>query len=108
MAPSDKPLPPVPGVLDPDTPADPSFDASDEPAEPDGPAASEERARPSPEAKAVTRRGARHLGLLIGRYGRRRLPKRPPAGPPAAPEPARLQGRLGQILPVMRLIPWLL
>jgi hypothetical protein len=104
MTPPDKqrPLTPVPGVLDPDT-LDENEDAPDPEAPEEG-----ERARTIPEAKAVTRRRAHDLGLLIARYVRRHLPPRPPAAPAAVPEPPRLQGRLRQILPVMRMIPWVL
>lgn len=105
-----RPFVPVPGVLDPDTldespePDEPEPPESPEPAEPkDG-----ERARSIPEAKAVTRRRAHDLGLLLARYVRRHLPPRSPAAPSRVPEPPRLKGRLGQILPVMRLIPWVL
>lgn len=116
MSPSDDPnsrgdgrraFVPVPGVLDPDTLDDlDETDASgaDEPAEADTPP--DERVHSIPEAKAVTRQRAHDLGLLIARYVRRHLPKRPPAAPASVPEPPRLKGRLGQILPVMRLIPW--
>jgi len=100
---------PVPGVIDPDTLDDlDETDASgaDEPAEPESDG--DERVHSIPEAKAVTRRRAHDLGLLLARYVRRHLPKRPPAAPATAPEPPRLKGRLGQILPVMRLIPWVL
>ena len=97
---------PVPGVLDPDT-LDEGIEPSDEEST-DGSPADAERARSIPEAKAVTRRRAHDLGLLLARYVRRHLPPREPAAPPAVPEPPRLQGRLGQILPVMRLIPWVL
>jgi hypothetical protein len=96
---------PVPGVIDPDTLDD--LDANAHP-EDDAPDADGEHVHSIPEAKAVTRRRAHDLGLLVARYVRRHLPKRPPAAPAAAPEPPRLKGRLGQILPVMRLIPWVL
>lgn len=107
---------PVPGVIDPDTLAD--LEAADEPAPSGEPVKPEggnapgeadgERARSIPEAKAVTRRRAHDLGLLVARYVRRHLPKREPAARAPVPEPPRLQGRLGQVLPVMRLIPWVL
>jgi uncharacterized membrane protein YheB (UPF0754 family) len=109
---------PVPGVIDPDT-LD-ALDEDDEPAatlpsgatEPstDDPSSDDdsEHVHSIPEAKAVTRRRAHDLGLLVARYVRRHLPKRPPATPSPVPEPPRLQGRLGQVLPVLRLIPWVL
>ena len=68
----------------------------------------EERAHTIPEAKAVTKRRAHDLGLLLARYVRRHLPVRAPTAPHVAPEPPKLKGRLGQILPIMQLIPWLL
>lgn len=113
MTPPDKPssprrpFVPVPGVLDPDT-LDESPDAPEPEAPEDGAPEDSRRARSIPEAKAVTRRRAHDLGLLIARYVRRHLPPRAPSAPPAVPEPPRLQGRIGQILPVMRLIPWVL
>lgn len=103
---SKRPFVPVPGVLDPDT-LDEGVDTAEPEAEPELPEDGE-RARSIPEARAVTRRRAHDLGLLVARYVRRHLPPRPPAAPPRVPEPPRLQGRLGQILPVMRLIPWVL
>jgi uncharacterized membrane protein YheB (UPF0754 family) len=96
---------PVPGVIDPDTLDD--LDANAEP-EDDAPAADGEHVHSIPEAKAVTRRRAHDLGLLVARYVRRYLPKREPAASPVAPEPPKLKGRLGAILPVMQLIPWVL
>ncbi len=119
MPPPDRPsdkrrrLTPVPGVID---PADLDFQEVEAPDEAP-PAASaaepspepvEGRARTIPEAKAVTKRRAHDLGLLIARYVRRHLPMRPPAAPHAVPEPPKLKGRLGQILPIMRMIPWVL
>jgi uncharacterized membrane protein YheB (UPF0754 family) len=66
------------------------------------------RAHSIPEAKAVTKRRAHDLGLLLARYVRRHLPPRAPAAPHVVPEPPKLKGRLGQILPIMQMIPWLL
>ena len=66
------------------------------------------RAHSIPEAKAVTKRRAHDLGLLLARYVRRHLPARAPAAPHVVPEPPKLKGRLGQILPIMQAIPWLL
>ena len=100
---------PVPGVIDPDTLDDlDETDASgaEQPTEPEP--AADERVHSIPEAKAVTRRRAHDLGLLVARYVRRHLPARPPTTAAPVPEPPRLKGRLGQILPVMRLIPWVL
>ena len=100
---------PVPGVIDPDTLDDlDETDASgaEQPTEPEP--AADERVHSIPEAKAVTRKRAHDLGLLVARYVRRHLPARPPTTAAPVPEPPRLKGRLGQILPVMRLIPWVL
>ncbi len=99
-------LTPVPGIIGPDE-IGPTEVEDVEPApevEPEG----DGHAHTVAEAKAVTRRRAHDLGLLVARYVRRHLPERAPAAPAPVAEPPRLQGRLGQILPVMRLIPWLL
>ncbi len=114
-------LTPVPGIIGPDeiepteiepteaelTDAEPG-DA--EPTEIDPPEAEpgDAHAHTVEEAKAVTRRRAHDLGLLLARTVRRHLPERSAAVPTPAPEPPRLKGRLGQILPVMRTIPWVL
>ena len=104
---------PVPGVIDPDTldelddiepPAEP---VSDKP-ESEAKGSDTEHAHSITEAKAVTKRRAQDLGLLLARYVRRHLPARAPSKPAVPEAPPRLQGRLGQILPVMQLIPWLL
>ncbi|MEM1042164.1 MAG: DUF445 family protein [Bacteroidota bacterium] len=95
---------PVPGIIGPDEIEPLDVEAVDvKPNEPEG-----ERAHTVEEAKAVTRRRAQDLGLLLARYVRRHLPKRAPSAPSPVPEPPRLKGRLGAILPVMRLIPWVL
>lgn len=83
-------LTPVPGVLGPDE------------------VELDDRAHSVEEAKALTKRRAYDLGRLIARYVRRHLPKRPPSAPVPVPEPPRLVGRLGQVLPFMRVIPWVL
>ena len=101
---------PVPGVIDPDT-----LDALDDIEPPNTDAAGKAEGKPDAEhahsiteAKAVTKRRAQDLGLLVARYVRRHLPKREPAAPSVPESPPRLKGRLGQILPIMQLIPWLL
>ncbi len=65
-------------------------------------------ARTVEEAKAETKRRAKDLGALIARYVRRHLPERQPRAPSDVPVPPKLAGRLAQVLPVMRAIPWLL
>ncbi len=106
-------LTPVPGIIGPDEiePMDVEPTEPDE-AEPEAVAPAKPKddghARTVEEAKAVTRRRAHDLGLLVARYVRRHLPARPPAAPAPVPEPPRLKGRLGQVLPVLRTIPWLL
>ena len=67
---------------------------------------------PSPEvvaeARAETRTRARDLGQLVVRYGKAHLPEREPRAPHVDTGPPKLKGRLGQIIPVLRVVPWLL
>ncbi len=105
MSDSKKPrVTPVPGIIGPDEIEPLDVEAVD--IEPDE--SESEHAHTVEEAKAVTKRRAHDLGLLLARYVRRHLPKRTATAPTPVPEPPRLKGRLGAILPVMRLIPWLL
>ena len=60
------------------------------------------------EAKAATRDRARDVADLLVTYGKAHLPERTPR-PPAAPEaPPKLKGRLGQVLPFLQLVPYVL
>jgi hypothetical protein len=90
------PLPPVPSVLDPETSEDPAFEAA-----PD-------HAQTVEEAKAVTRRRALELAVIVRRALRRHVPKREARPRQAPPPPPKLAGRLAQVLPVMQAIPWVL
>jgi uncharacterized membrane-anchored protein YjiN (DUF445 family) len=90
--------PPVPAVLRPGASEDPTFDAS----------TADEHAHTVEEAKAVTRQRARDFGVLLARTFRRHLPQRQPSARAATPPPPKLAGRLAQVLPVMRTIPWVL
>lgn len=60
-----------------------------------------------PEAKAITKQRARDIGSLLQRYVKRYLPERQPAmkRPDAPP---RAVGAHARLLPVLRLIPWVL
>ncbi|MDX1421141.1 MAG: DUF445 family protein, partial [Rubricoccaceae bacterium] len=59
-------------------------------------------------AKQATRSRARDVGLLLVRYARRYWPERAPRPVASTDEPPRFVGRLGQVLPYLRAIPWLL
>ena len=60
------------------------------------------------QAKAATRDRARDVADLLVTYGKAHIPERP-ARAPAAPEaPPKLKGRLGQIIPVLRVVPFIL
>ena len=103
--------PPVPPVLDPDAPYAEPHDPAAEDAARSAAAAAEhglETAHTIPEAKALTRRRARELWVLLARHVRRHLPQREPPRPRVAEAPPRLQGRLGQVLPILAAIPWIL
>jgi uncharacterized membrane-anchored protein YjiN (DUF445 family) len=82
---------------------------TDEPERPEGePGAPEPRAVSSvPEARAVTRARARDLRALVATYIRRHLPPVQAEKAPA-PEPPRTVGAHAALLPVLRVIPWLL
>ena len=60
------------------------------------------------QAKEATRGRARDVGQLLVTYGKAHLPERKP--PVHAPEtgPPKLAGRLGQVIPVLRVIPFIL
>jgi uncharacterized membrane-anchored protein YjiN (DUF445 family) len=59
-------------------------------------------------AKEATRSRGRDLVALVVRYGRAHLPEREASA--AAPDtgPPRMVGRIGQLIPVLRVVPWLL
>ena len=59
-------------------------------------------------AKAATRTRARDVGHLVVRYARRYWPERAPKPAVPSEEPPRLVGRMGQIIPYLRVIPWAL
>ncbi|MEL6616815.1 MAG: DUF445 family protein, partial [Bacteroidota bacterium] len=60
------------------------------------------------KAKEATKARARDVASLIVTYGKAHLPERTPA-PKAEPTgPPKLKGRLGQILPVLRTLPYIL
>ncbi len=98
--PSDPGAPPV--AAPPDTPTPP--------AEPGDPAASLPR---PPSAVVATAREAtasrgRELAQLVIRYGKAHVPEAAPR--PAVPDagPPRMVGRVGQLIPFLRVIPWVL
>jgi len=98
--PLDEPRPhhPVPGILDPESTADPTFD----------PAATEDKAHSMEEAREISRRRVRELAVLLRRTLRRHLPERVQRPPASIPQPPKLSGRLGAVLPFLRAIPWVL
>ena len=59
-------------------------------------------------AREAARGRGRELVQLVLRYGRRHVPvsERPPPAPDAGPP--RMVGRVGQLIPYLRVIPWLL
>lgn len=88
----------MPRILDPAADDDPGFDASGAP----------DRAETVEEARMITRRRGRELYVVLRRAVRRHLPPRQPRAASALPAPPRLAGRLGQVLPFLRAIPWVL
>lgn len=60
------------------------------------------------QAKAATRARAKDVADLFVSYGKAHLPERAQR-PPAEPQPPpKLKGRIGQIIPFLQVIPWLL
>ncbi|MGB3541504.1 DUF445 family protein [Rubrivirga sp.] len=59
-------------------------------------------------AKAATKDRGRELVQLVVKYGKEHVPETPPK--PAMPDtgPPRMVGRVGQLIPFLRVIPWLL
>lgn len=60
------------------------------------------------EARSATRGRMRDLGRLFVVYGKRHWPAQAEKETPQTWEPPRLVGRIGNVLPYMRTIPWLL
>ncbi len=60
------------------------------------------------EAKEATRSRGRELVALVLRYGRAHVPARAPRAPAPDSGPPRYAGRLGVVLPVLQVIPWIL
>ena len=59
-------------------------------------------------AKEATKDSGRELVALVTEYGKRHLPVTAPRERAPDTGPPRLVGRLGTILPIMRVIPWVL
>ncbi len=59
-------------------------------------------------AKAATRSRGREFVHLLLRYGRAHLPQAEPREPTPDTGPPRMVGRIGQIIPVLQVVPWLL
>ena len=59
-------------------------------------------------AKEATKDRGRELVALVTEYGKRHIPETPPRKTEPDTGPPRLVGRIGQILPFMRAVPWLL
>ena len=117
---------PVPGVIDADAPSGapdgprpiaPAHEPLPAPAAPartGGALEAPEREIVAPDpaaveaAKAATAASARDLGKLVVHYGKQHLPQTAPKASALPAAPPKLAGRLGQILPVLRVIPWAL
>jgi hypothetical protein len=59
-------------------------------------------------AKEATKTRVRDVGHLVVRYARRYWPERAPRPVAPAEEPPRLVGRMGQLIPYLRVVPWAL
>ena len=59
-------------------------------------------------AKEATRSRGREFVQLVLRYGRRHLPTSEPRAHAPDTGPPRMVGRIGQVIPYLRLVPWLL
>ena len=59
-------------------------------------------------AKEATRSRGRELVQLVLRYGRAHVPRSAPARARPDTGPPRMVGRIGQVIPVLRVVPWLL
>ncbi|MDX1439978.1 MAG: DUF445 family protein [Rubricoccaceae bacterium] len=83
-------LTPVPGVVDLEESEDAQREAS------------------LTEAQTATREKLREAGNLVVKYGREHWPEQTRSPEKQDWEPPRLVGRIGKVLPYMRVIPWLL
>lgn len=124
IAPASEASPGAPTAVPAEAPAlaSPSEQPPEEPAAPEATSAAPPPASPSPdavaitgneppalaEARAATRHRGRELLALVVRYGRAHLPERTPRAAVADAGPPRYAGRLGAVLPWLRLLPWLL
>ncbi len=67
---------------------------------------------PPPEivetAREATRNGGRELVQLVVRYGKAHLPETAGKEPYVDAGPPRMVGRIGQLIPILAVIPWLL
>ena len=95
----------------------PSGTASRDPEEPQAPAAGAPDASSRPlrppeavvqTAKEATKDRGRELVALVTEYGKRHIPETPPRQREPDTGPPRLVGRIGHIIPVLRVTPWLL
>ena len=59
-------------------------------------------------AKEATRSRGRELVGLVVQYGRAHVPERPAPAPRPDAGPPRMVGRIGQLIPVLQVVPWLL
>ncbi len=117
--------PTAPAPAPPSAPGEPPTTAPDDeppgptpPPEPGDPAAARRPPAPSTalvapravvdSAKAATRSRGRELVQLLLRYGRAHVPRTEPRAPAPDTGPPRMVGRLGQIIPVLSVIPWIL
>ena len=94
----DKPLGPTP----PQEPGDQAAEGS-----PAAPSLTPPRAVVD-SAKAATRSRGREFVQLLLRYGRAHLPRTEPRPPTPDTGPPRMVGRIGQVIPFLQLVPWLL
>lgn len=60
------------------------------------------------DAQVATREKLREAGNLVVRYGKEHWPKKVTQSEKEKWEPPRLVGRIGKVLPYMRIIPWML
>lgn len=59
-------------------------------------------------AKAATRSRGRELVQLVVRYGKEHVPETPPRPVAEDTGPPRMVGRVGQLIPILRVVPWIL
>ena len=117
----DTPLAPPPATPDPFSPAPP---VAPDPATPDLGGAVPDGTASAPggrgggrlvpprdvvdSAKEATRSQGRELVRLVTTYGKAHLPQSAPAPPRPDTGPPRMVGRVGQIIPVLQVVPWVL